>query len=94
MDDKSIEPTPPSDREPAFLPHPVMDRLVEISLELGAQLWIERDRRQTLERILIDRGLLASDAIENYRHTPESQAARERDKNALVARLFGSLNRL
>lgn len=80
--------------EPAFLSHPTLDRLVTVVLELGAQLWIERDRRQILEAILTARGALPVDAIETYRHSPEAQAARERDKEAFVERLFGSLKTL
>ena len=44
--------------EPHFLPHPLMDRLLEAVIVLGGELWIERDRRRALESLLESKGML------------------------------------
>ena len=85
---------PPAGAEPAFLPHPLLDRLVDVVLELGAELWIERDRRRVLEQLLAERGIVRTADLEAHRDTPEQRAERLRDRDAFVRRLYGSLKSL
>ena len=85
---------PPAEDEPAFLPHPLMDRLVDVALALGAELYVERDRRRVLETLLVERGILAADAIEQHRFDATAQATRDQDRIAFVHRLYGALNKL
>ena len=85
---------PPDRDEPAFLPHPLMDRLVDVALSLGAELYAERDRRRTLEAILVEQGVLAADAIELHRFNEAEQPSRDADRIAFVQRLYGALNTL
>lgn len=81
------------DVEPHFLPHPVMDQLVDVVLALGAELWVERDRRRIAEKLLAEKGLLSPSAIEAYRETPEERAERAKERDAYVRRLYGAFNR-
>ncbi|HPF26747.1 MAG TPA: hypothetical protein P5528_14045 [Steroidobacteraceae bacterium] len=85
---------PPETDEPAFLPHPLLDRLVDVALALGAQLYVERDRRRVLEALLVERGILEADAIEQHRFAVDAQAQRDQDRIAFVHRLYGALNKL
>lgn len=92
-DDVPAEFAPPS-AEPAFLPHPVLDALLEAVVALGAELWVERDRRMTLERLLAERGVLDPEALEAFRADDADRAARRAAREALVARTLGALRDL
>jgi ubiquinone/menaquinone biosynthesis C-methylase UbiE len=70
---------PPPGEEPAFLPHPLLDQLLEMVLALGAELWVEGDRRRILEKLLAERGILAPERIEQSRDDDASRAAYERE---------------
>jgi hypothetical protein len=81
------------DAEPYFLPHPVMDQLIDVVLALGAELWVERDRRRIAEKLLAEKGLLSPAAIETYRETTEERELRAKERDAFVRRIYGALNR-
>ena len=84
----------PPATEPAFLPDPLIDQLLQTVIALSAELWIERDRRMTLESVLVERGILPADAVEDYRHTDAEHAARRAARIALVERTLGGLKDL
>ena len=75
--------------EPHFLPHPVMDRLLEAVIVLGGELWIERDRRRALESLLHSKGLVAPEEIEA--HSESDTQGRQEELAALVSRLLDPL---
>ena len=77
--------------EPVFLPHPVMDRLLESVMVLSAELWVERDRRRILEQLLAERGILSADDIESYTQSAEQEAERARQRSQLTHRVLGPL---
>ena len=80
---------PDPGEEPHFLPHPVMDRLLEAVIVLGGELWIERDRRRALESLLHSRGLVTPEEIET--HSESDPQGRQEELTALVARLLDPL---
>ena len=75
--------------EPHFLPHPVMDRLLEAVIVLGGELWIERDRRRALESLLRSKGLVTPEEIET--HSETDSEGRKEELAALVNRLLDPL---
>ena len=77
--------------EPAFLPNPVLDRLLESVMVLSAELWVERDRRRVLEQLLSERGILSAEDIENHAPTAEENAERARLRSQLTHRVLGPL---
>jgi hypothetical protein len=83
-----------SAQEPAFLPHPLLDRLLDVTVALAAELYAERDRRETLERVLAARGLLDADAIETYLPDEAERETRKQQRDAFVRRIFESLKTL
>lgn len=90
MSEKSnVTPTPPG--EPSFLPHPVMDRMLDALVALSAELCAERERRQVLESVLAKRGLLEAAELEQYVPPADEVAARKSARDAYVRRIFGSL---
>jgi hypothetical protein len=54
---------PPPGEEPAFLPHPLLDQLLEMVLALGAELWVERERmkRELVNRVFAPLGRVAQE---------------------------------
>ncbi len=81
----------PDGVEPTFLPHPLLDALLESVIALGGELWIERDRRQTLEALLAEKGLVTQEEIEGWQPNAEQRQARSEELEALTERLLGSL---
>lgn len=75
--------------EPNFLPHPLLDRLLEAVVVLGGELWIERDRRRALEALLQSKGMLTVEEIES--HSESDSEERKRELAALVKRLLDPL---
>lgn len=80
--------------EPSFLPHPVMDALLEAVIALGGELWIERDRRRTLEALLEAKGLVKDEEIEGFELSPEQQTERDEALADLTRRVFDPLKQL
>ncbi len=80
---------PPPGVEPAFLPDPLLDRLLEAIVVLGGELWIERDRRKALESLLQSRGLIKPEEIEAQ--AGGDPDARQQELRALVHRLLNPL---
>jgi hypothetical protein len=80
--------------EPAFTGDPLKDRLLDALLGLTAELWIERDRRLVLERLLERGGVVAPGQVEQYRFTADEEAARRAARDELVRRIFGGLRTL
>ena len=76
--------------EPHFLPHPVMDRLLEAIIVLGGELWIERDRRRALEALLHAKGLVTPEEIETH----SDADTRKEELASLVTRLLDPLRRI
>ena len=85
------EDLPPPGKEPAFLPDPVMDRLLESVMVLSTELWVERDRRRVLEKLLTERGIVSPEDIESYAPNAEEDAERARVRNRLAHRVLGPL---
>ena len=80
---------PPPGVEPAFLPHPLLDRLLEAIVALGGELWIERDRRKALESLLQSKGVIDPGEIEA--HAGGDPGARQQELSAMVHRLLNPL---
>ena len=74
--------TPLAGPDPVYLADPVLDATVRMLVELSAQVWIERERRLSLEALLAQRGLLAPADLEEFRPDPPlaSRLREERDR--------------
>ncbi len=77
--------------EPAFLSHPLLDRLLESVMVLSAELWVERDRRRILEQLLAEKGIVSPADIETYQPAPDEDAERARLRSQLTHRVLGPL---
>ena len=67
--------TPIAGENPIYLKDPVLDATVRMVVELAAQVWIERERRMTLETLLEAQGTLSRAAIESFKPDAAQAAA-------------------
>ena len=80
-------------REPAFFEDPTLDNLVDVTLALGAELWVQRERMRVVETLLAEHGKVTSEMIEAYQDPPEQQARDKEARDAFVERIFGAYSR-
>ncbi|MFI2664206.1 hypothetical protein [Micromonospora carbonacea] len=73
----------------AFVPEGVNDRLLQVSLELAAELWLTRRRLAAIEAQLVANGTVTSPDQLPADLDPQARAARD----AFVQRIFGSFAR-
>jgi len=74
-----------------FLGDRRLDAMMDVMLELSAQVWMVKRRNVALEAILTESGGLAPAAIETFTFSPEETAAMREDRAAFVATLFRSM---
>jgi len=77
-----------------FLGDRRLDALVEVVLEMAAQLWVLRRRNAVLEEVLVEKGLIATDAVEQHSLSKELAAALRSERSEFVATIFRSLAEL
>ena len=75
-------------RKPQYFSDPAIDKLLSITMSLIGELSVTRDRLDTVERLLASRKVLRIEDIEGYLPTPEVAAARERKRQAYLARVL------
>ena len=76
-------------------PHYFADEMSEnhfsITMSLIAELAVARERNDTLERILVSKGILTKDEIENYLPDEDAAQARQLAQVEYSTRIFRSL---
>jgi hypothetical protein len=77
----------------AYFDDVVIDNILDALLELSAAVWTYHDRVNVLEAVLDEKGIEVSDAIEAHVPSEEEIARREKERMALVNRVFGSFLR-
>ncbi len=77
----------------AYFDDIVIDNLFDTVVELSAAMWTIRDRQIILERVLEQKDISVSDAIESYLPTPEDLEARTAERDEMVQRIFKSFLR-
>jgi hypothetical protein len=80
------------DRE-VFLGNPMIDNLVKIVIELGAETWTTRRRLRIVEQLLDKGGVVTRESIETHVVPADEQALLEQERAAFVRRIYGVLAR-
>lgn len=75
-------------RRPEYFDDPALDRLYSLTLALAAEVSALRERQDTLERLLDERGTLGREDIETYEPTRDAAAERGLATRAYVARIM------
>ena len=60
---------------PVYFRDPVQDAMMNMILELSAQLWMSMDRLYALEDLLSRQGVVTADALDGYQPDAERAAA-------------------
>jgi hypothetical protein len=87
----SVRPIPSP--QPAIFDNPAIDNLIAVTLELGAELWVQRERMRIIERLLADKGVVTPELIEQYTPSPEESERSRAERDAFVQRVFGIFGR-
>ncbi len=77
-----------SGKRPQFFDDPAVERVLAITLALAAELSVARERIDTLERLLAQRGVLQPADIEAYVPDAAVQAERNDWGRAYIARVL------
>jgi hypothetical protein len=77
----------------SFLADPVIDALVQVVLELGAETWITRRRMLVLERVMEVHGVLPDLAVETYTPTAEDAVAWREERDRMMRSVYAALAR-
>jgi hypothetical protein len=76
---------------PVYFDNEVVDHLVTVVLELGAELWVLRDRQAHTEELLAARGIDLSGELDKGRPSEALQAKLKAEREQMIARVYGAL---
>ena len=76
---------------PHYFSDPMIDRLLEIVLLMGAEIWTLRHRQAVTERLLASGKTVTPDLIETFQPDEEMKEAIEQERQDLIKRMFASL---
>jgi hypothetical protein len=93
MNENSPRLVPSPAPEPAFFDNPAIDNLIAVVLELGSELWVQRERMRVLEKLLAERGIVSADLIEQYQPSDAEAAQTKLERDQFVNRLYGAFAR-
>ncbi|MGY8861902.1 MAG: hypothetical protein ACKVJ2_04650 [Pseudomonadales bacterium] len=74
---------------PSYFDNEVIDHLIGIVLELGAELWVVKDRLAHLEDVLENNGELSVAILEEGRPSDARQEKLNTERAAMIQRLYG-----
>ncbi len=77
--------------EPIYFENEVIDHLIGIVLELGAELWVVKDRLAFLEELLEQQGAITSGTLDHERPSETLRATLKEQRQAFIQRLYGRL---
>ncbi|MFZ9708070.1 MAG: hypothetical protein ACO3CV_00365 [Steroidobacteraceae bacterium] len=84
----------PAGDHPIYLKDPVLDAAVRMLVELSAQLWVERERRVTLEALLEARGVLSQQDLEAFKPDATQRARVKAERDRFIEDIFKELRRI
>jgi hypothetical protein len=77
--------------DPTYFENEVIDHLVGIVLEIGAQFWVVRDRLAFLEEKLAEAGTVSLEDLEQGRPSEELQARLRAERQAMIRQVYSRL---
>ena len=75
---------------PQFFSDPMVDKLLEIVLLLGGEVWTNRDRQKVMEHLLATKGVVTPELIETFRDERYEEES-EKQRLRFIQRIFGCL---
>lgn len=77
---------------PHYFKDPMIDHLIEVVLQLGAELWVVKDRQMVTEHLLATEGKVTPEMIEQFKPTTEMREKIREERKALTKRLYQCLS--
>lgn len=74
-----------------FFSDPAIDRLVNVTLSLAAEVQVLRDRQRALESLLRRSGIVATEQIEGWQPEDAERLAADAEKDLFVRNVLGPL---
>jgi hypothetical protein len=76
---------------PQFFSDPMIDKLLEIVLLLGGEMWTVRDRQLVMEHLLATQGRVTPDLIETFKPDQAFDDSCEQQRLQFIQRIYGCL---
>lgn len=80
-------------KRPRYFADPATDKLLNMVVNLMAELSVTRDRLDTVERLLDDRGIVPVAAVETYRPEGAIEAERDKKRAEMIQRVLRPVER-
>jgi hypothetical protein len=71
-----------------FFSDPAIDKVLNMVVTLGSEVWALRERLAAVEAVQVKRGQLAGDEVDAYEFTPEQEARLASDRKEFIDNLF------
>lgn len=78
-------------KRPNFLDDPAVERVLSIAMAVAAELSVARERMDTLERLLVSKGIFKPDEVESYTPDADAQAQRNQWGREYISRVLRML---
>ena len=75
-------------KRPHFFDDPAIDQMMTFMIELTTEVAVLRERLDTVEQLLEERGSVTREAIESYQPDPQREAQRSAWRDAYLKRVF------
>ncbi|MFN8532441.1 MAG: hypothetical protein U0556_02710 [Dehalococcoidia bacterium] len=76
---------------PTYFESPVIDNLFNITLELGAAIWVVKDRVRVLEEMLEQKGVVSAEQIERYRTPADREREIRAKRDQFIEKIYKSI---
>lgn len=73
---------------PTFFDDPTNDRIMSMMMSMITEMWVMRERLDTVEAVAAQKGVFLEEEIERFEPDPERAEERERMRQELLSRVF------
>lgn len=73
---------------PTFFEDPVNDKIIAMMTSMITEMWVMRERLDTVEALAAKKGVFLEEEIETFEPDPERAEERERMRQELLDRIF------
>ena len=78
-------------KRPQYFEDPAVDKLHLMLMAVMEELSVTRDRMDTIERLIEDKGLFKRNSIDNFKPTPEAEIERTQQRLQYISRVMRSI---
>lgn len=73
---------------PTFFDDPVNDRLTAMMMSMVTEMWVMRERLDSIEALAAEKGVFLIEELERFEPSPERAEERERMRQEFLDRIF------